>query len=217
VFCRTPQSQGEREIYWKVIGDEIYGTTKASKASTFYIKCNKEQSCCIIHKTDAQCSEKQYKTDVPTQHFATVQRPFLTECPLKLVSSNDQENIFILINTMKQPVTVPQTEEEWKRWSPFFIYLPAGGRRIIGSYSKPQRYINVRKIIEEWKKTTTSSDADSKGAEELEYSTGSSASLDKPGQHVITTQFYFISVVNIQGNRVTDSGGPPSPPCWIID
>jgi hypothetical protein len=149
VSCRTPLSLGtEHEIYWQVIGDEIYGTITASEASTFYVQSNEEQFCCIIHQT----------SKLQSQYFATVQRPFLTECPLKLVPNAEHQDVcFTLINTIKQPVKVPQTEDEWKRGSPFYIKLPKTG---IG-FSKPTRYISVRRKSEKWKKKPTS-DADSK-------------------------------------------------------
>ena len=210
----------EHEIYWQVIDNEIYGTTTANKASTFYVQCNKEQFCHIIYKKHGLHS-----------HFATVQRPFGTECPLKLVPDpkDIQDICFTLMSATKQPVPIPQTEEGWERGSPFFIKLPAGGVPIFGCLCKPERYINIRRIIEKWKKNTISSDADSTSgtpsapktretqnrestAEKLKYSTGSSASLDEPGQHVITTQFHFTPVESIQGNRVTFAGGPPPPP-----
>lgn len=169
VSCRKPLSQGitERTIYWQVIGDKIYGATKASEASIFYVQCNEEQFCHIIHKT----------SDLQTQLFATVQRPFDTECPLKLVPSpkHEQDICFTLISKTKQPVPVPQTEEEWKSGSPFFIKLPAGGVPIIGHLYKPTRYISVRKIIP--KKKTKSSDADSKG-EVPKHTPASGATLD---------------------------------------
>ena len=234
--CRKPLSQGitKRTIYWQVIGDEIYGATKTSEASTFYVQCSEEKSCRIIHKTSE--SETQY------YDYVTVQRPFDTECPLKLVQQpeHQQDICFMLMNTTtKESVNIPLTENELKKGSPFFIKLPRIG---IGLF-KPQRYINVRKIIEKWK---TKTGADSKaertpasGAtldftppaatseetketrktqtrastpENIEYSTGSSASLDKPSQHVITTQFYFTPVGSVQGSRVIISGGPPPPP-----
>ena len=145
------------------------------------------------------------------------------------------------MNETKQPVPIPQSEEEWKGGSPFFIKLPAGGVPIVGHLYKPARYINIRRIIEEWKKKPISSDADSisgtppapksketketketretqnreSTAEKLKYSTGSSASLDEPGQHVITTQFYFTPVKIVQGSTVTFAGGPPPPPSRI--
>ena len=224
VFGRKPLSLGrEHEIYWGVIGNEIYGTTNASEASTFYIQCNEEQFCRIIYKT----------SDLQTQYFATVQRPFATECPLKLVPSpkHEQDISFTLMSITKKSVPIPQSEEEWKGGSPFFIKLPAGGVPIVGHLYKPARYINIRRIIEEWKKKPISSDADSTSgtspvpksketretqnrestAKKLKYSTGSSASLDGPGQHVITTQFYFTPVKIVQGNTVTFAGGPPPP------
>ena len=209
----------EHEIYWQVIGDEIYGTTTANKASTFYVQCNKEQFCHIIYKT----------SDLQTQHFATVQRPFDTECPLKLVPypKHEQDLSFTLMSRTKKPVPIPQSEEEWNGESPFFIKLPAGGVPIVGHLYKPARYINIRRIIEEWKKKTISSDADSgtPSAPKIketqtrestaEYSTGSCASLDEPGQHIITTQFYFTPVKIIQGNTVTFAGDPPPTPSQI--
>ena len=127
-----------------------------SEASTFYIQCTEEQYCCIIHKTSV----------LQTQYFVTVRRPFDTECPLKLVPYPEHERdiYFTLMSKTKQPVSVPQTEDKWKRGSPFFIKLPAGGAPIIGRLYKPVRYVNVRRIIEEGsKKKTKSSDADSKG------------------------------------------------------
>ena len=217
----------EHEIYWTVIGDEIYGTTTANKASTFYVQCNEEQFCHIIHKT----------SNLQTPHFATVQRPFDTECPLKLVPypKHEQDICFTLMSKTKKPVPIPQSEEEWKGGSPFFIKLPAGGVPIIGHLYKPARYINIRRIIEEWKKKPISSDADSTSgtppapksketketrgtqnrestAEKLKYSTGSCASFDEPGQYVITTQFYFTPVGSVQGSRVIFTGCPPPPP-----
>ena len=215
------------EIYWQVIGDEIYGTTTTNKASTFYVQYNEEQFCHIIHNT----------SDLKIQHFATVQRPFDTECPLKLVPypKNEQDICFMLMSKTKQPVPILQTEDEWKRESPFFIKLSAGGVPIIGRLYKPARYVNIRRIIEEWKNKPISSDADSTSgtppapksketketretqnkestAEKPKYSTGSCASLDKLDQHVITPLFYFIPVESVQGNRVTFAGGPPPPP-----
>jgi hypothetical protein len=254
VSCRKQLSWGrEHKIYWQVIGDEIYGTTTASEASTFYIQCNEEQFCSIIHKT----------SELQTLRFATVQRPFLTECPLKLVPNpeHEQDICFTLMNKTKQPILkVPQAEEEWKRGSPFYIKLPAGGVPIIGSLYKPTRYISVRKINEEWKKKPKSSDTDSKvevpasgvtldfksgdkvnqeiescdsdakdkeskhtavsgvtSDTPLKYTTGSSATcrLDTDDEYVITMQFYFTPVENVQGSRVTISSGPPPPPSRI--
>ena len=220
----------EYKIYWRVIGDEIYGTTEASEASTFYVKYDEKESCSIIHNTDLQ-----------TQLFVTVQRPFLTECPLKLVSSS--EHYFTLLSNNKH-LPFPRTEEEWERGSPFFIKLPKVG---IG-WKKPQRYINVRRIMKEWKKKTKSSElpkhTPASGAtlnfnsdhvmkqeielqtrksiiEKLEFSTGSSATheiiLNEPGEHEpITTQFHFTPVLVQDGRvRCTISGGPPPPPSQI--
>ena len=145
----------------------------------------------------------------------------------------------LMNTTTKQSLDIPLTENEWKKGSPFFIKLPRIG---IGLF-QPQRYINVRKIIEKWK-TKTGADSKAKPtpasgatldftppaatseetketrktqtkastAEKLEYSTGSSASLDEPGQHIITMKFYFTPVESVQGNRVIFAGGPPSPP-----
>ena len=220
----------EYKIYWRVIGDEIYGTTEASEASTFDVQYDEKGSCSIIHKTDLQ-----------TQLFVTVQRPFLTECPLKLVSSF--EHCFTLLSNNKH-LPFPRTEEELERGSPFFIRIP---RRGIGLF-EPQRYINIRRIMKGWKKKTKSSEllknTPARGAtldfnsdhvmkqeielqtrksiiEKLEFSTGSSATyeiiLDKPSEHEpITTQFYFTPVLVHDGRvRCTISGGPPPPPTQI--
>lgn len=155
ISCRKRLSLGrEHEIYWQVIGDKIYGTTTASKASPFFVQRKGEQFCHIIHKT----------SDLQTEHFVTVQRPFDTECPLKLISATkeQQDACFTLINRTKEPVDIPQTEDAWKRDSPFFIKLPAGGVPIFGALFRPTRYISVRKIIEKGKKKTESSNADAK-------------------------------------------------------
>ena len=214
----------EHEIYWQVIGDEIYGTTTANEASTFYVQCHEEQFCHIIHKT----------SDLQTQRFATIQRGYFdSECPLKLVPypKHEQDICFTLMSKTKQPVPIPQTEEEWKSGSPFFIKLPMGSG-VLSFICKSARYLNIKRIIEEWKNKPISSDADSTSstpsapetremqnrestAEKLKYSIGSSASLDEPDQHVITTQFHFKLVESIHGNRVTISGGPPPPPSRI--
>jgi hypothetical protein len=218
VSCRKQlQQEREQKIYWYVIGNEVYGTTTASKASTFYVQCKEEQFCHIIHKTP----------ELGTRRFSTVQRPFDTERPLKLVPfpKHEQDICFTLIDDTKQPLTVPQTENEWENKSPFFIKLPAGGVPIIGALNKPMRYISIRKIIEKGsKKKTKSSDADFKvpnrtqasgttldfknGEEESKYTTGSSATLDTDDEYVITMQFYFKPVGNVQGSRVTISSGP---------
>ena len=98
--------------------------------------------------------------------------------------------------------------------------MPAGSVPIIDDLYKPTRYVNIRKVIKEWKKKTKSSDAVSKGElpsdheikqeielrnresiEKLEYSTGSCASLDEPSQHVTTTHFYFTPVLIIPDTR----------------
>ncbi len=223
MYCteELPQ-EGEQKIYWHINSSEVYGTTTESKASTFYVQCKEEQFCRII-----------YETSSGTRYFATVQRPFDTERPLKLVRypKHEQDICFTLIDENKQPVTVPQTENEWKRGSPFFIKLPAGGIPIIGPLFKPMRYISIRKIIEKGsKKKINSSDADSKievsnrtqasgttldcknGEEESKYTTGSSATLDTADKYVITMQFCFKPVCNVQGSRVTISSGPPPPP-----
>ena len=121
--------------------------------------------------------------------FITVQRPFKNHLPLKLVESADQQDIsFILMNKTKQPVDVPQTEDAWKRGSPFFIELPAGGI-FFGRFSRPERYISVRYFIEKDKKTV-SSDGDSKEKEPklTPASTCSATSDIKKGDKVKETR-----------------------------
>ena len=273
--CRKRLSGGrEHEIYWQVVGDEIYGTTTASEASTFYIQCNEEQFCHIIHKT----------SDLQTPYFATIQRPFNTERPLMLVPypEDEQDICFTLMSKTKKPVDVPQTEHEWKTRSPFFIKLPAGGIPIIGQLFKPMRFISVRKTIDKGKKKTKASNADAKAkhtsassvtldfkngeerkqeiescdsvtqdkesqytpasgasatpdippksketketgemqnresiVDNFKYTTGSSATLDTKDKYVITTQFYFTPVGDVQGSRVAITSGPPPPPSRI--
>ena len=170
----------------------------------------------------------------------TVQRRFKNHLPLKLVDSADQQDIsFILMNKTKQRVDVPQTEDAWKRGSPFFIQLPAGGIPLFGRFRKPTRYISVRYVIKKDKRKTGLSDADSEPkltsvnsvtpdikkcddvketreshsgeSEKPKYTTGSSATPDTTDNYVISMQFYFTPVENILGSCVTLSGPPPPP------
>lgn len=48
--------------------------------------------------------------------------------------------------------------------------------------------------------------------EKLEYTTGSSETLDIVDENVISTQFYFTPVGDVQGSRVAIASGPPPPP-----
>ena len=102
----------------------------------------------------------------------------VTECPLKLVPNPERQDIcFTLLNKTKQPVKVPQTEEEWKRGSPFYVKLPKVGIAKQQGLFKPMRYISVRRIIEKGKKKTKSSDADS-NLEVPKQTSASGATLD---------------------------------------
>ena len=170
ISCR----EREQEIYWQVNNEKVYGTTVASEASSFYVECKGDWSYHMTHKT----------SELQTEMYLMIKRPFDAACPLQLVQSpkRNEDTCFILIDTMKKQVKIPQTEDKWK--GGFYIKLPAGGLPILGRYTYPQRFISVKKCEE----STTS-----------KYSTASCARSDMKGN---ITLFYFTPVVRVRSNSV---------------
>jgi hypothetical protein len=119
------------------------------------------------------------------------------------------------MNNMRQPVIVPQTEDEWRRGLiSFFIKLPAGGIPLLGRIFQPERYISIKR--NERVTQSTKSDNVPSPVTTSKYSTASCATLDMEGNIKL---FYFTPVVRVQSNSsalvVTISRGPPPPPSRI--
>ena len=135
-----------------------------------------------------------------TEMYLMIKRPFDAARPLVLVQApkRKEDTCFILMDTMKNQVKIPQTEDEWK--SGFYIKLPAGGLPMLGRYMHPQRFVSVKKC-EGGTESTTS-----------KYSTASCATPDMKDN---ITLFYFKPVVNVRNNRVVLDEGVPLDTAFI--
>ena len=183
ISCREQENEIEREIYWQVKDEKIYGTTIASEASLFYVQRKDDHFCFIMHKT----------SKLQTELYVMVKRPFDATHPLLLVpfpkQGEDLDVSFKLMNKVRKSVTIPQTQDKWRsqRGLSFFIYLPARG--IIGRIKKPERYVSVKKC----ERVIQSTESDNvTPITTSEYSTASCASPDMKDNR---TLFYFTPVL----------------------
>ena len=114
ISCREVLHKSEQDIYWQAINnEEIYGTTKAEEASTFYIK-HASKRFQIVYKTETKKTECYVLPDGSEGNQ-----------PLKLVTSTESKKIsFTLKNNVNESVGIPQTIASWKKESPFFIQRP---------------------------------------------------------------------------------------------
>ena len=141
----------------------------------------------MIHKTSR----------LQTEMYLMIKRPFDAACPLVLVQSpkRKEDTSFILMDTMKNQVKIPQTVDEWE--SGFYIKLPAGGFPMLGRYTHPQRFVSVKKCEGEIESTTS------------KYSTASCATPDMRDN---ITLFYFKPAIvgdkddTVEGAPLGDKG-----------